>query len=448
MSLQFANITKFWEDKSIKLSDSFAVFIQHYDEKGNVTAPEELYTCTGFTLPKLEQDEETLEYGNVAQVFLTPKYDSCKEITLEFMERIKNNNGKPVTLSKIFSLIDDRHYKLNQKYDNGYMVNTGDYLMDFYVIPFLEIKVMNNKLWRYNFKYHFERLKIVNYSMYNLDYQSDSPCKVSVTLAFEKYWKEVINEPVWDDNEQPATQPKPKESPKENKHEKYDPNGQVSYDNISVDGNNYSKKEDLEMNWKNAANQDDLHTMDSEPLLNPEFGELPDLDDDDTPPELQTEMYKQSVNDDDLASLRQRPELAELAEMNLDEDEAPASNPPIENQVAANGQMSGGYKQPAIGSNGSSGGEAAANASQKANQKAELANKQEKKEEKKQEKQVASGEKTYGGLTASELGKRAAQYDKNNSNGSYKSAAMNAVGLDAKARKEVETAYNAEMKKS
>lgn len=439
MSLQFVNITKFWEDKSIKLSDSFAVFIQNYDEKGNVMKPEELYTCTGFTLPKLEQDEETLEYGNVAQVFLTPKYDSCKEITLEFMERIKDNNGKPVTLSKILKLINEKAFQLNQKYDYGYMVNTGDYLLN-YLIPYLEIKVMNNKLWRYNFKYHFELLKIVNYSIYNLDYQSDSPCKVTITLAFEKYWKEVINEPVWDDNEKPAEQPKPKESPKE---DKYDPNGNVDVDGINVDGNNYSNKEDIEMNWKNAANQDDLHTMDSEPLLNPEFGELPDLDDDDMTPELQTEMYKQSMNDDDLASLRERPELAELKEMeDLDADDK-SSNPPLENQVAANGQTSGGYKQPAIGSNGSSGGGAAANASQKASQKADLANKQ----QKKQEKQVASGEKTYGGLTASELGKRAAQADKNNPNGTYKSAAMNAVGLDAKARKEVETSYNAEMKK-
>lgn len=197
MALQFVNITKFWEDKSIKLSDSFSVFIQNYDEKGNVMKPEELYTCTGFILPKLEQDEETLEYGNVAQVFLTPKYDSCKEITLEFMERIKDNNGKPVTLSKILKLINEKAFQLNQKYDYGYMVNTGDYLLN-YLIPYLEIKVMNNKLWRYNFKYHFELLKIVNYSIYNLDYQSDSPCKVTITLSFEKYWKEVINEPVWD----------------------------------------------------------------------------------------------------------------------------------------------------------------------------------------------------------------------------------------------------------
>jgi hypothetical protein len=64
------------------------------------------------------------------------------------------------------------------------------------------------------------------------------------------------------------------------------------------------------------------------------------------------------------------------------------------------------------------------------------------------ENQVASSEKTYGGLTASELGKRAAHGDKDNPNGTYKSAALNAVGLDAKARKEVEDAYKAEMKKS
>lgn len=440
----------FWEEKSIKLSDSFAVFVQHYDSKGNVMEPEELYTCTGFTLPKLEQDEETLEYGNVAQVFLTPKYDSCKEITLEFMERIKDNNGKPVTLSKILKLINEKAFQLNQKYDYGYMVNTGDYLLNSgnflnnYLIPYLEIKVMNNKLWKYNFKYHFELLKIVNYSIYNLDYQSDSPCKVSITLAFEKYWKEVIiNESVWDENEKPAEQPKPKESPKE---DKYDPNGNVDVDGINVEGKNYSNKEDIETNWKQSTNQSDLDMIKEEQLYDPAYNEIMglDLDSDEVEPEIQTEIYKQSINDDDLASLRERPELAELKELgDLDEDES--SNPPIETQVAANGQTSGGYKQPAIGSNGSSGGgEAAANASQKASQKADLANKK----EKKQEKQVASSEKTYGGLTASELGKRAAQADKNNPNGTYKSAAMNAVGLDVKARKEVETSYNAEMKKS
>lgn len=432
-------LENFWAEKSIKLSDAFAVFITLYSKEGKTLLPEELPTCTGFTLPKLEQEEETYEYGNVAQVFLTPKYDSCKELTLEFMERLTGNNGAPATLNKIFENINPE-YSLIQKFTDGYMTNYANYCID-YFIKNLDIKIMNNKLWRYNFKYHFENLKIINYSIYNLENQSESPCKVSVTFSFEKYWKEVIDESVWSEETKQVEQPTPKESPKQTKEEKYDPNGKVQADSISIDGQTYANKQDIEMNWKNAANQDDLHTMDNEPLLNPMIADLPDLDDEDTPPAIQTEMYKQSVNDDDLASLRQRPELAELEDLDLD-DKPIVSNPPVENQVASNGQVSGGYKQPAVGSNGSSGGDAASQAYQKAAQKAELANKQEK-----ENTQEASSEKTYGGLTAGELGQRAAQFDKKNPNGTYKSAAMNAVGLDAKARKEVENAYNAEMKK-
>ena len=430
------NLTNFWKNKSIKLSDTFDVLIK-YDNK---TDYERLVHCTGFTLPKLEYEEETYEYGNVAQVFVKPKYDSCKEITLEFIEKMettKNSYDNSVVLNKVLKSLG---YSLNQTFSQGLMTNFANYDIN-YMIGELIIKIANNKLWRYVYKYYFKNLKIVNYTIYNLDYQSESPCKVSVTLAFETYKKEVIDEPIWEDEQKQVEQPTPKESPKQTKEEKYDPNGKVQADSISIEGQTYANKQDIEMNWKNAANQDDLHTMDSEPLLNPMIADLPDLDDEDTPPAIQTEMYKQSVNDDDLASLRQRPELAELEDLDLD-DKPIVSNPPMENQVASNGQVSGGYKQPSLGSNGSSGGDAASQAYQKAAQKAELANKQEK-----ENTQVASGEKTYGGLTAGELGKRAAQYDKNNPNGTYKTAAMNAVGLDAKARKEVENAYNAEMKK-
>ena len=436
-------LENFWAEKSIKLSDAFAVFITLYSKEGKTLLPEELPTCTGFTLPKLEQEEETYEYGNVAQVFLTPKYDSCKELTLEFMERLTGNNGAPATLNKIFENINPE-YSLIQKFTDGYMTNYANYCID-YFIKNLDIKIMNNKLWRYNFKYHFENLKIINYTIYNLENQGESPCKVSVTFSFEKYWKEVINESVWSEDEQKQVeQPTPKESPKQTKEEKYDPNGKVQADSISIEGQTYANKQDIEMNWKNAANQDDLASISNEQLYNPAFNEIQDLDlddDDQMTPELQTAIYQNQMNDDDLASLRQRPELAELEDLDLD-DKPIVSNPPMENQVASNGQVSGGYKQPSLGSNGSSGGDAASQAYQKAAQKAELANKQEK-----ENTQVASGEKTYGGLTAGELGKRAAQYDKNNPNGTYKTAAMNAVGLDAKARKEVENAYNAEMKK-
>ena len=459
--MALVNLTKFWQNKSIKLSDSFDVLIRYsyYDENEKEMDFERLVNCTGFTLPKLEYEEETYEYGNVAQVFVKPKYDSCKELTLEFTEYMTTTENKSgtiydnsVVLNKILKSLG---YNLTQKYTTGLSVNYAQYarynekkeeignILDDYISE-IDIKIMNNKLWRYVYKYHFANLKIVNYSIYNLDYQSESPCKVSVTLAFETYKKEVIDEPIWEDEQKQVEQPTPKESPKQTKEEKYDPNGKVQADSISIDGQTYANKQDIEMNWKNAANQDDLASISNEQLYNPAFNEIQDLDlddDDQMTPELQTAVYQNQMNDDDLASLRQRPELAELEDLDLD-DKPIVSNPPVENQVASNGQVSGGYKQPSVGSNGSSGGDAASQAYQKAAQKAELANKQEK-----ENTQVASSEKTYGGLTAGELGKRAAQYDKNNPNGTYKSAAMNAVGLDAKARKEVENAYNAEMKK-
>ena len=85
---QFVNITDFWHKKSIKLSDAFEVLITLNNKE------EPLVNCTGFTIPKLEYEEETIEYGNVAQVFVTPKYDSCKQLTLDFYEYMddKNNN--------------------------------------------------------------------------------------------------------------------------------------------------------------------------------------------------------------------------------------------------------------------------------------------------------------------------------------------------------------------
>ena len=185
MSLK--SLTNYWSSKSIKLSDAFEVLIQY----SPTSQFETMVNCTGFTLPKLEYDEETYEYGNLAQVFVVPKYDSCKEVTLEFYETMKDKNFS-VTTSKIFNYMG---YKLNQKFDNWLSVNSANYTIDKYIST-IDIKVLDNKLWRYIYKYHFDNLKIVNYSIYNLDYQSDTPCTISITFSFESYKKEIINEKV------------------------------------------------------------------------------------------------------------------------------------------------------------------------------------------------------------------------------------------------------------
>ncbi len=109
------NLTKFWNNKSIKLSDSFDVLLTVGDKE------KRLINCTGFTIPKLEYEEETYEYGNVAQVFQKPKYDSCKEMTLEFTETMVGTNYSYM-LSRIF---DEMGYKLSQTYSTGLMTNTA-----------------------------------------------------------------------------------------------------------------------------------------------------------------------------------------------------------------------------------------------------------------------------------------------------------------------------------
>ena len=297
---QFVNITDFWHKKSIKLSDAFEVLITLNNKE------EPLVNCTGFTIPKLEYEEETIEYGNVAQVFVTPKYDSCKELTLDFYEYMDDKNKNySCTLKKVF---DYMGYKLNQKFSNGLMTNYGVYNID-KVIPIIKIKVLNNNLWRYKFLYYFENLKIVNYTVYNLDYQSESPCKVTVTLSFETYYKQAIDEPV-DYGETTETKKITLQDPI------YDPNGKVNADTIFVEGDTKAHKEDIENDWKQSTNQSDLDMNKEEQLYNPAFGELTDLDDDDMTPELQTEVYKYANNQSDLDMIRY-PGLTELTDLDI-----------------------------------------------------------------------------------------------------------------------------------
>lgn len=427
---QFVNITNFWHKKSIKLSDAFEVLITLNNKE------EPLVNCTGIILPKLEYEEETIEYGNVAQVFVTPKYDSCKELTLDFYEYMDDkNNNYSCTLKKVF---DYMGYKLNQKFSNGLMTNYGVYNID-KVIPIIQIKVLNNNLWRYKFLYHFENLKIVNYTVYNFDYQNESPCKVTVTLSFETYYKQAIDEPV----EYGETTETKKITPQD---PIYDPNGKVNADTIFVEGDPKAHKEDIENDWKQSTNQSDLDMIKEEQLYDPAYSELMglDLDSDEVEPELQTEMWKQSANESDLDMIR-NPELAELEDLDLD-DSSPVSNPPVqETHVASNehiGQQTGGNKGPQ-GPTSNPNPTKIDNVKTKENTepKPELASKPEKKKEEKSE---------FSKSEIKEMAQRAAAFDKQagvkkGKTGTYYTAGLNAMGLNASDRNTFDTAYKASM---
>lgn len=297
------SVTEFWKNKTIKLSDSFEVLITF--KNGN--EPKSLYNCTGFTIPKLEYEEEVLSYGNLAQVFQTPKYDSCKELTLEFTEMMDKTKHKTkekhmVVLSKVFEYIG---FDTKQLFSNGGLQsNSATYNLD-KIIPTIEIKILNNNLWRYKYKYHFGNLKIVNYTVYNLDYQSESPCRVTVTLSFETYYKQAIDEAV-KYGESSQNNVKAKENTKTN--------GKVEARLDSINGKPVVSKEDIVVDWKQSTTQSDLDMIKEEQLYNPAFGELTDLDDDDMTPELQIESFRYANNQSDLDMIR-NPGLAELTDL-------------------------------------------------------------------------------------------------------------------------------------
>lgn len=396
-------IENFYAKKSIKLSDAFTVFLRFKNDF--IEYP----SCVGFSIPKLEQDEDVMTYGNTSQTFLIPKYDSCKELSLTFYEYIINKN----LIGEIYKLIDEYStYTLSQVFSNeiGLSRNYGAYDEKF--LPEIEIKIANNVLHRWIYHYNFKNLKIVNYNIPSFEVQGDAPWQITVNFSFESFEKGVINEEIWTTPKKKQNVPaKTTDTPQVNY-----PNGKVNVDGVNVNGQDISKDpEAIQSEWKESINNDDLHTMDNEPLMNPLFGELGDLDDDEITPEVQSEMWKQDVNNDDLQSLRNeneliRPELAELDALELD-DEPITSNPNINSNK---------------------------NAAPKKEPKPKL-DSQPKEEKKTQKKQ----EKSY---SPTMLAEQAAKYDisqgtKQGQKGSFYSVGMNDMGTNANDRKEFDSAY-------
>ena len=402
-------IGNYFTYKSIKLSDAFAVYIKQ--KKGGKEQMSEYPECTSFTIPKFEQEEDTMVYGNTSQTFLIPKYDSCREMSLTFYETLFDGN------SKLDFIKNNASYNLTQKFDGGGLAaNEGTY--HYNMIDTILIKVANNVLHKFVYAYEFKNLKVINYSLYNLDNQTDAPCQITVNFAFESFRKYVLDEDIIQIKKQTESTPQPAKT-------EYVPNGKVEAAPIDP--------KQIEANWQGQMNEDDLDMIRNEELINPLYGELLDLDDEsDTSPEITAEMWKQETNKQDLDMNNNelmRPEIAELEDLDdtgtekmkqNTEDRKPELSTPVENK----GATTGGYVP------------------KKAQEKANTTPTP--KEEKKQTK-----EKTYaGGLNASELGTAAARYDKQNGGGDmYKNVVLGQLGTDASERNKFNAAYNEEKKR-
>lgn len=197
------NIQGFFNRKSIKLSDSFKVTVWYDEGK----APEELFNCAGFTLPKLEYNEETATYGNITQTFLIPKYDNPMELTLELYEGYRWESDK-----KFHFIVRDRFMKdtdhgftigksfsVNQQFSrSGYTTNEVTYKEPFaknttrqnHDFSKIEIEILDNRLSKTVMKYTFTNLFVTNVKQYNLSYDDESLAKWEVSFICETYQKE------------------------------------------------------------------------------------------------------------------------------------------------------------------------------------------------------------------------------------------------------------------
>ena len=320
-------LNNFFAVKSIKLSDAFAVYIKLKESSNFV----EYTDCTGFTIPKFEQEEDLYTYGNMSQTFLIPKYDSCKEFSLTFYDTI----DKP----KEEFFLNNIVYKLNQNFNNdGLGSNYANYLQN-NKIDTIKIKVADNLLHKFVYEYVFKDCKIVNYSLYNLDAQTDSPCQLTFNFSFESFAKNDLNE-------MPYTEP-PKAEPIV-QPQVHDPDGKVDFDFVNIDGVSYANKEELEIDYRDSITQEDMNVGKGEQLYQAAFSELEDIDIDseDVEPELQASVWKEQTISKDLAAISNPaldlPDVDELmedssesnSELNTDIQVAKEAPPDTTNQVA------------------------------------------------------------------------------------------------------------------
>lgn len=195
--MPLVNASKYFQTKSIKLSDSFIVRI---DGK-------ESFRCAAFTVPKIaEWNEEEYKYGNVSQKFLIPKIDLNYELTLELYEGYDPDGKKKegaLHNKKLFfgqkhdgQSIGNGFYSVQDYTTQGYTEFNGQYNLANHDFKELDIFILNNRLSHVVYEYHFHNLKLTKAEPYELSYQDESLTKWSLGFTFESMEKGAPDNPI------------------------------------------------------------------------------------------------------------------------------------------------------------------------------------------------------------------------------------------------------------
>lgn len=159
----------YFEKKSVKLSDSFEVLYKTKSTDGYKL----LESCLSFTLPNFSFKEEVHTYNNRKSVVLIPDYDSVSDIKFSILENSKGYNIK----------------NIKEWINSTFNVNSINYKNVFnYALNEICIKIFSNDFSKLVEEYFFYNLKITDYNLYELNYESGDAldCKLDFSMSFEK----------------------------------------------------------------------------------------------------------------------------------------------------------------------------------------------------------------------------------------------------------------------
>ena len=180
MGLAACDIFSWTKRKTVKLSDSYQVYIRLYDANNLADGSDKFYElvelqeCTSVKLPNYKYKEEIYEYGNNSKTFIIPDYSGMEDLEIELLENY-TNTGHPA----IRNVVDACLHKLFDQKTFAYKLT--DY------VPELIIRVWTNNFTSPTIEYVFKNLKLTDYTVYDLDYSSDSIAKWSLKFAFQSY---------------------------------------------------------------------------------------------------------------------------------------------------------------------------------------------------------------------------------------------------------------------
>ena len=203
------NLVKYYNTKTVKLSDSYVVYITNlrqrtdnnkrnkpantdvWDPWGNIGAEfnaadsttvytddrfVELMSCIDVQLPSYKYKVESHTYGNLVHKAILPDYDSKPNFTLTIAET------KDHTIEALLKLIIRRNIKHGgsekmQYVDNGW-------------IDVIAVDVLSNDLHKPVLRYAFGLCRLINYDVYELDYSKDDLPTYKLTFSFETFQKQ------------------------------------------------------------------------------------------------------------------------------------------------------------------------------------------------------------------------------------------------------------------